>query len=175
MLQNCTVIEGSLQIVLFESKVDFSRFQFPRLREITDYLFFYRIKYLKSLGQLFPNLSVIRGQNLFNDRYAFVAFDVEHLEDLGLASLTHIEHGAVRIDKNPNLCYLESINWNLIVNESYIDDNFINKVKFEGDCNEKCPRTDKGLALCRLQDDKSGRRLCWNDKHCQIDFSSAQG
>ena len=114
-LQNCTVIEGSLQIVLIEKKTpqDYENLTFPNLIEITDYLLFWRVDGLTSLAKLFPNLSVIRGRKLFYN-YAFVTFDMSHLKEIGLYNLTKIERGAVLIEKNNNLCYVDTINWHLI-------------------------------------------------------------
>lgn len=38
-----------------------------------------------------------------------------HLEELGLTSLTSIMGSAVRIEQNPNLCYVNTIAWEEIV------------------------------------------------------------
>lgn len=82
-LRNCTVVAGYLQIVLFENiaENDFEDISFPELREITQFLLFYRIRGLKSLGKLFPNLSVIRGLELFKD-YALTVYDMTHLQEV---------------------------------------------------------------------------------------------
>lgn len=81
-LENCTVVAGSLQIVLFEnSENNFDNLSFPKLREITGFLLFYRIRGLKSIGKLFPNLSVIRGIELFKD-YALIIWDAGNLQEV---------------------------------------------------------------------------------------------
>lgn len=82
-LRNCTVIGGYLQIVLFENinETDFQNISFPELKEITGFLLFYRIRGLKSIGKLFPNLSVIRGIELFKD-YAMVIYDMPNLHEV---------------------------------------------------------------------------------------------
>ena len=71
-LENCTVVEGSLTIAMGKedfgrSKIhtDFKSVSFPHLREVTDYVMLYQTKNIISLATLFPNLAVIRGNNLF--------------------------------------------------------------------------------------------------------------
>ena len=59
---------------------------------------------------MFPNLAVIRGHQLFSD-YALVVYENQQLRDLGLNRLTRIMRGTVRIEKNPNLCYLNTVDW----------------------------------------------------------------
>lgn len=80
-LRNCSVIIGSLQIVLMDGDHEFSEYTYPELREITHYLLFYRVKSLTSIGKLFPNLSLIRGQRLFLN-YAFLIFDLPQLTEV---------------------------------------------------------------------------------------------
>lgn len=80
-LTDCRVIEGFLQIVLMDrtNESDFTNLSFPKLREITGYLLLYRVNGLKSLAKLFPNLSVIRGQDLFIN-YALAVYEMLHLQ-----------------------------------------------------------------------------------------------
>lgn len=73
----------------------------------------YRVKGLRSIGRLFPNLTVIRGHSLFIN-YALVAFEMMNLQEIGLHSLTTIVRGSVRFEKNPALCYVDTIDWDLI-------------------------------------------------------------
>ena len=97
-LQNCTVVEGHLHIVLSDRGREdphLVNLSFPRLREITDYLLLYRVSGLRSLSTLFPNLAVIRGQLLLYN-YALVIFEMPDLYDIGLLSLMHIARGSVR-------------------------------------------------------------------------------
>lgn len=72
-----------------------------------------RVKGLRSIGRLFPNLTVIRGHSLFIN-YALVAFEMMNLQEIGLHSLTTIVRGSVRFEKNPALCYVDTIDWDLI-------------------------------------------------------------
>ena len=68
-LENCSVIEGNLTILLIDATghEEYDRFSFPNLVEITEFLVLFRAKGLKSLRNLFPNLAVIRGDRLFSD------------------------------------------------------------------------------------------------------------
>jgi len=115
-LENCTVVEGFVHILLIEhnnASIEYLNHSYPKLREITGYLLLFRANGLQSLRNLFPNLSVIRGQVLFHD-YALVVYEMMQLQELGLSSLTDIQRGSVLIEKNPNLCFVESIDWNSI-------------------------------------------------------------
>lgn len=177
-LRGCRVVEGFVQILLFDNVNEsvFSNISFPELREITDFLLMYRVNGLRSLAQLFPNLAVIRGQNLFY-AYAFIVFEMSSLQEIGLYSLTDILHGAIRIDKNPSLCFVDSIDWDLIAHES--GDNFIRNVKPESECplcpgDDKTPSSDGNVTrVCPIAKTKpkyehlEGRHLCWNRQHCQ--------
>lgn len=82
-LNGCTVIVGSLSILLMEKSrpEDFERYSFPDLTEINGYFMVYRVFGLRTLANLFPNLSVIRGQTLFQD-FAFVLFELQDLEEV---------------------------------------------------------------------------------------------
>lgn len=103
MLRGCSVVEGYVRIVLLErtQDSDFERLSLPELREITQYLMFYKVVGLRSLGQLFPGLTVIRGDVLFQD-FALVVYEMFSLEEIGLRSLIRVERGAVRIENNPS-------------------------------------------------------------------------
>lgn len=107
-LINCTLIEGSVQIVLLDKTVenDFANLTFPNLREITQYLLVYRVKGLKSLAHLFPNLAIIRGTVLFAN--AALAIYHTSLQEIGLRSLTHILEGSVIIHYNYSTYFMYS-------------------------------------------------------------------
>jgi insulin receptor len=80
-LTGCRVVEGFVQILLMDNYQDeeFDTWTFPDLVEITDFLLLFRINGLKSLQKLFPNLSVIRGNTLFQN-YALVIYEMMHLQ-----------------------------------------------------------------------------------------------
>lgn len=46
--------------------------------------------------------------------YALMAFQMMHLQEVGLRSLAAIQRGSVRFEKNPVLCYVNTIDWDLI-------------------------------------------------------------
>ncbi|XP_067011741.2 insulin-like peptide receptor [Anabrus simplex] len=114
-LRGCHAVEGYVRIILMDraTESNYTDVSFPELREITGYLLLYRVKGLRTIGQLFPNLAVIRGYKLF-DGCSLVVFEMFQLQDLGLSGLTKIVRGSVMIQRNPNLCFLETINWESI-------------------------------------------------------------
>lgn len=178
-LRGCRVVEGFVQILLFDNVNEtlLSTISFPQLVEITDYLLLYRVNGLRSIGQLFPNLSVIRGQNNFY-RYSLVVFEMSSLQEIALHSLVNITNGAVRIDKNPSLCFIKSIDWEKIVTNFNPDTSYINSIKPENECpicpGEEVSKDNYEKALtCPMASYKSGyeyrkRHLCWNRDHCQL-------
>ena len=166
-LTNCTVLEGHLQILLIDyaKSSEYEHLHFPKLREITDYLLLYRVYGLRSLAHIFPNLSVIRGQKLFFN-YALVAFEMPDMEELGLSALTTIERGAIRLEKNPNLCYIDTINWDYITRKR--TDNFIVQNKDIDECPNVCPSSPKDMCPDIVVDEGRRQQLCWNSESCQI-------
>lgn len=109
-LRNCSAITGYLIIVLLPlqnsgESCDLEHYRFPLLREITDFLIFYEVRNVSSLKEMFPNLTVIRGQQLFLN-YA-----------LGITYLNHLQK--VRfypfIYESCNTFYLiYKFSWNLV-------------------------------------------------------------
>ncbi|KAJ8271979.1 hypothetical protein COCON_G00108380 [Conger conger] len=170
-LENCTVVEGYLQILLIGDKTNnlnqevFRTLSFPKLTMVTDYLLLFRVSGLDSLSVLFPNLSVIRGRNLFYN-YALVIFEMTSLKDIGLYSLRNITRGAIRIEKNPELCYLDSVDWSLIMDAEF--NNFIAGNKQSKECGDVCPGIMEDKRHCiktSFNDNYSSR--CWTSNHCQ--------
>ncbi|XP_034171540.2 insulin-like receptor-like isoform X1 [Osmia lignaria lignaria] len=157
-LKGCRLVEGFVQILLIEEVTGLADISFPELKEITGYLLLYRVMGLSSIGQLFPNLTVIRGHSLFIN-YALVAFEMMHLKEIGLHSLTTVVRGSVRFEKNPVLCYVDTIDWDLITKagkgENVISGN--NRKNGCPVCEKHCPQ--------RLT--KQDEYLCWNQEHCQ--------
>ncbi|KAM9460613.1 insulin receptor b [Clarias gariepinus] len=166
-LENCTVIEGHLKILLmFKTEAeDFRDLSFPKLVMITDYLLLFRVYGLESLSKLFPNLTVIRGNNLFFN-YALVIFEMLQLKEVGLHSLTNITRGTVRMEKNPDLCYLSTLDWSKILDS--VEDNYIVANKNERECGDICPGTITAEIKC-VQTTINGHfgQRCWNQNHCQ--------
>ncbi|KAI3377658.1 hypothetical protein L3Q82_008818 [Scortum barcoo] len=171
-LENCTVVEGYLQILLIGDKNNnnvnqevFRSLSFPKLTMITDYLLLFRVSGLDSLSTLFPNLTVIRGRTLFYN-YALVIFEMTSLKDIGLYNLRNITRGAIRIEKNPELCYLDSIDWSLILDAEF--NNYIAGNKQTKECSDVCPGIMENNPMCRkTMFNNNYNYRCWNSNHCQ--------
>ncbi|XP_018412593.1 PREDICTED: insulin-like growth factor 1 receptor [Nanorana parkeri] len=166
-LEDCVVIEGYLQILLISTAKaeDFRNLRFPKLTVITDYLLLFRVSGLESLSDLFPNLTVIRGRILFYN-YALVIFEMTDLKEIGLYSLRNITRGAIRIEKNSDLCYLSTVDWSLVLEAVY--NNYISENKPPKDCGDMCPGPVTGKQACRktvIYEEYSHR--CWSAEHCQ--------
>ncbi|XP_059382831.1 insulin-like growth factor 1 receptor isoform X2 [Carassius carassius] len=169
-LENCTVVEGYLQILLIGSKNNnnqevFRTLSFPKLTMITDYLLLFRVSGLVSLSTLFPNLAVIRGRNLFYNN-ALVIFELTSLKDIGLYNLRNITRGAIRIAKNPELCYLDSVDWSLIMDAEF--NIFIDGNKQSKECGDVCPGIMEDNPLCIKTNFYNNENYrCWTSNHCQ--------
>lgn len=161
-LRGCQVVEGFVQIVLIDNadESDYANISFPELTEITDYLLLYRVNGLRSLGKIFPNLAVIRGNTLF-ENYALVVFEMLHLQEIGLISLTDILRGAVLFAKNPTLCFVDTIDWDRIAYNAK-GEHYISANKLQNEC-PMCPTHNHSCATSPID----GGSLCWNSQHCQ--------
>ncbi|KAG8449906.1 hypothetical protein GDO86_016543 [Hymenochirus boettgeri] len=166
-LENCTVIQGNLQILLmFGTKPeDFRGLRFPHLTMITEYLLLFRVYGLESLRDLFPNLSVIRGTDLFF-HYSLVIFEMPHLRDIGLHSLTNILRGAVRIEHNQELCHISTIDWSLLLEST--ENNYIVGNKAVEECADVCPGIrDPGQPCIKTHINGHRESRCWTSSSCQ--------
>uniref|UniRef100_A0A665W2J6 Insulin-like growth factor 1 receptor n=1 Tax=Echeneis naucrates TaxID=173247 RepID=A0A665W2J6_ECHNA len=171
-LENCTVVEGYLQILLIGDKNNnninqevFRSLSFPKLTMITDYLLLFRVSGLDSLSTLFPNLTVIRGRNLFYN-YALVIFEMTSLKDIGLYNLRNITRGSIRIEKNPELCYLDSVDWSLIMDAEF--NNYIAGNKQSKECSDVCPGIMENNPQCtKTMFNNNYNYRCWNSNYCQ--------
>jgi len=167
-LRGCRVIEGFLQIVLIDNanETSYESLSFPELREITGYLLLYRVNGLKSLAKLFPNLSVIRGQDLFMS-YAIAIYEMVHLQELGLYNLRDVVRGAVYITKNPMLCFTQTIDW-IRIAPSGKESHYIYDNRPVNAC-PVCPWTND--ISCSVSN-YTNEPLCWNTEHCQKNLST---
>lgn len=162
-LDKCGVIEGNLTILLIDSGKweDYEKYSFPNLVEITEFLLLFRVNGLRSLNNLFPNLAIIRGDRLFSD-YALVAFEMPDLVELGLSSLVSMPRGAVRLEKNPNLCYIETVDWSRITTGVSMSENYFSQNKDVQECVNRCPVT------CDMTiTDSHNEHRCWTINDCQ--------
>ena len=114
--QNCRVVEGSISITsaIYPMEEGATNYSLPNLVEVTDFVLLYRADEITSLETLFPKLSVIRGHKLVVF-YALAIYQMKNLDSVGLPSLTHIMNGGGRIEKNPRLCYVNTVKWQEIV------------------------------------------------------------
>ncbi|XP_064336607.1 insulin-like growth factor 1 receptor isoform X1 [Camelus dromedarius] len=172
-LENCTVIEGYLHILLISKAEDYRSYRFPKLTVITEYLLLFRVAGLESLGDLFPNLTVIRGWKLFYN-YALVIFEMTNLKDIGLYNLRNITRGAIRIEKNADLCYLSTVDWSLILDA--VSNNYIVGNKPPKECGDLCPGTMEEKPLCeKTTINNEYNYRCWTTNRCQKMCPSACG
>lgn len=81
-LAGCQVIEGFLQILLMDrfTEADFQNWTFPDLVEVTEYVLLYRVNGLVTLRHLFPNLSVIRGENEGFHNYGLIIYEMLNMQ-----------------------------------------------------------------------------------------------
>lgn len=154
--ENCSVVEGSISITsaLYSAGDSMMNYSMPNLTEVTDFVLLFRADEIISLETIFPKLAVIRGHKLVQF-YALAIYQMKNMETVGLPSLTHIMNGGVRIEKNPNLCYVNTIEWTKIVvqendKKSHIE---IADNQESNKCLDKCP------SKCE--------QSCWNLEQCQ--------
>ena len=169
-LENCSVIEGSLQIVLIEAEpVEFEPLHYPDLVEIQDYLLVAMVKGLRSLRNLFPNLAIIRGDTLFPDdfhtRYALIAYKNMGLKELGLINLKSISNGVVRMQDNPELCHVETVDWGKMTVGDPGGTNLALRNRNPVECNDRCPTVCNKTMM-----NKKLKSRCWTSTDCQTFF-----
>lgn len=125
-LSECQTIEGSLTIAWMkddqENKI--SNYSFPKLKELRGFLQVHKVEDLLSLNVLFPNLSIIRGQTLY-EKFVLKITENKDLEEIGLLNLKHIEKGNINIGLNPKLCFADTVNWEAIAPNSNSTKNLI--------------------------------------------------
>lgn len=85
----------------------------PELREITGYLLLFRVNGLKTLGQIFPNLRVIRARDLFFGS-GLIIYEVDDIQSISLRKLSYLGHGVIA-SNNPQLCFLNMPDWSVII------------------------------------------------------------
>ncbi|XP_067952059.1 insulin-like peptide receptor [Watersipora subatra] len=155
-LKDCSVIDGNVEIKWIYSHVsvhNYTNVQYPQLVEITGYLLIYRVNGLLNLGQLFPNLRVIRADvETFWD-YGLVLYENENLMSISLNNLNYIGAYVVAM-MNPQLCYVDDhVNWNYITPRGKKPTTTQNRPRKNGcDLVDICP---------------AGCENCWDMSTCQ--------
>lgn len=129
LLENCKVIFGYLRIsdMNFESE-DFEKF--PELIQVSDYVLIDNVKNLTSLSNLFPNLTTIEGEVTYRGSSLVITAN-QNLTSVGLKSLTQIRNGNVKIENNPELCFVETVDWAAIIKKNSLGKVFILVSNFE--------------------------------------------
>ena len=170
-LRNCTSVFGSVRLkgISFSNRNKHLRkeLHFPHLREITGHLI---VTFLQdgatSVSDILPNLAVIHGrvEQLFQG-YALVVYKNKGLQNLGLNSLTLIKQGGIKIEFNPQLCYLDRIRWQSLMGNGEAKKYELAMKGNLKDCFEKCSEscnTPSGHG-------SSGHKYCWGRKkqNCQ--------
>lgn len=141
-LANCTTLEGSIQIQMVRKASDavMKQLRFPKLTEITGHLLVSLVYSQRSLKEIFPNLAVIRGRELYLD-YSLVIYENDGLEEVNLPSLTTILRGGVRIEKNINLCYVKTVRWKSIMRNTKVDEYTLVLNSNNNACYDRCFQT----------------------------------
>uniref|UniRef100_A0A182M4K4 receptor protein-tyrosine kinase n=1 Tax=Anopheles culicifacies TaxID=139723 RepID=A0A182M4K4_9DIPT len=155
-IENCSVIVGFFQMVLLDRvpSTEFEKYSFPNLREVTGYMLFFRVINLTTLRRMFPQLAVIRGQQLIGN-YALVFYYMENMIEVGLKNLISIQRGFVYTLHCPQLCHLDTIDWAAI---SGLDNSTKNLNSFEAP-KSVCNKSE----VCRFCEPK----YCWGSESCQ--------
>uniref|UniRef100_A0A8C9T668 Receptor protein-tyrosine kinase n=1 Tax=Scleropages formosus TaxID=113540 RepID=A0A8C9T668_SCLFO len=156
--ENCEVVMGNLEIASIDRKRDLSFLR--SIREVTGYV-------LVALNQFeylpLENLRIIRGTQLYEDRYALAIF-LNYRRDgnfglrrLGLKNLTEILNGGVYVDQNKFLCHADTIHWQDIVKNPRSEllvvptNSSVGCLRCHRTCNGRCwgPREDQCQTLTR--------------------------
>uniref|UniRef100_A0A8C5QWE2 Receptor protein-tyrosine kinase n=1 Tax=Leptobrachium leishanense TaxID=445787 RepID=A0A8C5QWE2_9ANUR len=119
LYDNCQVIHGNLEITYLNANDDVSFLK--DIKEVQGYVL---IAY--NLLDFLPleNLRIIRGTQLYEERYALTVINNSDgegkagLQELRLRSLTEILKGGVNIAHNSRLCFQQSILWHDILSQT---------------------------------------------------------
>eukprot|EP00062_Callorhinchus_milii_P012589 gi/632959785/ref/XP_007895819.1/ PREDICTED: epidermal growth factor receptor isoform X2 [Callorhinchus milii] len=115
----CETVMGNLEITFLEPHHDVSFLK--SIREVSGYV----LIALNKIARIpLENLRMIRGHQLYEDKFALVIlsnYDKQGaLRELPLRNLTEILSGVVHISSNPQLCYLETIQWSDILSKAWV-------------------------------------------------------
>ncbi|XP_001370812.2 receptor tyrosine-protein kinase erbB-2 [Monodelphis domestica] len=127
LYQGCQVVQGNLELTYLPAEANLSFLQ--DIQEVQGYVLI-----AQSLVKTFPlqRLRIIRGTQLFEDKYALVVLDngiplpnppprpeaTPGLRELQFRSLTEILKGGVMIQKNPQLCHQDMVLWSDIFHKN---------------------------------------------------------
>lgn len=166
-LRNCSIIEGSLQVIWIVNEVtpaNYTNIVLPDLEEITGYLLFFRVSGLQTIGQIFPNLRVIRAEEIFYG-FGLVIYEVDDLQSISLANLNYLGYPIVA-GYNPQLCFLHTTDWSQVIPKRpeppvpVVYDKTIGK--------ERCALMEGCSMACGANLESSRDEYhCWDNDHCQ--------
>ncbi|XP_030072896.1 epidermal growth factor receptor [Microcaecilia unicolor] len=118
--RSCTKINGDVIILAVTIKgdpytntapLDPSKLNiFKTVKEITGYLMIQAWPANMSDLSPFENVEIIRGRTKAFGQYSVVAANID-ITALGMRSLKEVNDGDILLKNNPNLCYIESLNW----------------------------------------------------------------
>lgn len=118
-LKDCEIIDGSVTLTQMSWKTN--EMSFPSLREISGFLRIDQVNDILSLKNLFPKLTVIRGQTSYDNKFALIISANKELKEIGLMKLKHVSKADVHVTGNPKLCYIDTVNWKLIAPKSKLE------------------------------------------------------
>uniref|UniRef100_A0A8U7NUC8 receptor protein-tyrosine kinase n=1 Tax=Corvus moneduloides TaxID=1196302 RepID=A0A8U7NUC8_CORMO len=139
MYNNCEIVMGNLEIVLIDHTQDLSFLQ--TIREVTGYILI-----AMNVFAALPlrSLRVIRGTQFYEERFAlFVLLNynpnaTHALRQLGLSQLTEILAGGVYIEKNAQLCHVDTVEWRDIMRDTRLEPIVRDNGKGCPPCHESC-------------------------------------
>ncbi|NXX16176.1 ERBB3 kinase, partial [Podargus strigoides] len=162
MYNNCEIVMGNLEIVLIDHTQDLSFLQVggghrgghgdtpagltratapQTIREVTGYILI-AMNVFASLP--LQNLRVIRGTQFYEEKFAlFVLLNynpnaTHALRHLRLNQLTEILAGGVYIEKNAQLCHVETVEWRDIMRDPRLEPIVGDNGKACAPCHESC-------------------------------------
>lgn len=108
---------------------------------------------------------IFNGNFFIIQDFALVIYRMDNMVEIGLTGLTHILRGGVRIEKNRNLCYVNTISWQSLVHQNYHSTIHIEENEYDNMCPNICPKECPTLVGSAPS---AKLRNCWNSKSCQI-------
>ncbi|NWU73807.1 ERBB3 kinase, partial [Pterocles burchelli] len=139
MYNNCEIVMGNLEIVLIDHAQDLSFLQ--TIREVTGYILI-AMNVFATLP--LQNLRVIRGTQFYEEKFAlFVLLNynpnaTHALRRLRLNQLTEILAGGVYIEKNAQLCHVDTVEWRDIMRDPRLEPVVGDNGKACAPCHESC-------------------------------------
>ncbi|KAM5272766.1 receptor tyrosine-protein kinase erbB-2 isoform 21-T21 [Ctenodactylus gundi] len=145
LYQGCQVVQGNLELTYLPANASLSFLQ--DIQEVQGYLL---IAHNQARQIPLQRLRIVRGTQLFEDSYALAVLDNGDpldnatpapgaapggLRELQLQSLTEILKGGVLIQRNPQLCYQDTILWTDIFHKN----NQLVPVQIDSSRSRACP------------------------------------